>query len=109
MSIPINNQSQIPGSGANDARSVSESRGNRVAGVASEGRGNAAAGSGTGDQVTLTATARQLSDLAQTVSDQPTVDSSRVEALQAAIQEGRYEVNPERIAAQLMRTENSLP
>ncbi len=108
MSI-INNQSQIPGSGANDGRSVTESRGNRVAGVASEGRGNAAAGGSGGDQVTLTATARQLSDLAQTVSNQPTVDSSRVDALRAAIQGGHYEVNPQRIAEQLMRTENSLP
>lgn len=107
MSITINNQSQIPGSGANDGRSVTESRANRVGGVPSEGRGNTAAGGG-GDQVTLTATARQLSDLVQTVSDQPTVDSSRVEALRTAIQQGSYQVDPQQIAAQLMRTENSL-
>jgi negative regulator of flagellin synthesis FlgM len=46
-----------------------------------------------------------LSDLAQTASEQPVVDSQKVNEIRQAIEEGRYKVSPERIAAGLIRME----
>ena len=58
--------------------------------------------------VRITDQARQLAALEQALNDVPVVNESRVEAIRLAIETGQYEVNPERIAAKLLRTEREL-
>lgn len=97
MSIEIKNPSQTHARASNEGRSVAENRNGPVSdGSASQGRSAGA------DKVTLT---NSLSDLAQTASEQPVVDSKKVSEIRQAIEEGRYEVSPERIAAGLIRME----
>ena len=52
--------------------------------------------------------ARQLAQLERAVQDAPVVNEARVAAVRLAIEEGRYEVVPERIADKLLRIENEL-
>lgn len=97
MSIEIKNLAQAHARASNEGRGVAENRNGPVPdGSASQGRSSGA------DRVTLT---NSLSDLAQTASEQPAVDSKKVNEIRQAIQEGRYEVSPERIAAGLIRME----
>lgn len=58
--------------------------------------------------VRITEQARQLAALEQALSDVPVVNEARVDAIRQALAEGRYEVNPERIADKLLRTEQEL-
>ena len=67
----------------------------------------AAAASG-GVPVQITDQARQLASLEHTVNSLPVVNESRVAAIRQAIDEGRYQINPERIADKLLRTEQEL-
>jgi len=99
MSIDIKNLTQAQARPASDGRAA-ENTGLRAR---QETPGQESGGSG--DRVTLTDTARRLSDLTSTVSEPPTVDRQRVDAIRAAIQDGSYEVNPERIAERLLTVE----
>jgi negative regulator of flagellin synthesis FlgM len=58
--------------------------------------------------VKITDQARQLASLENTVQSLPVVNESRVASIKQAIDEGRYQVNPERIADKLLRTEQEL-
>jgi negative regulator of flagellin synthesis FlgM len=58
--------------------------------------------------VRITDQARQLAALEQALSDVPAVNETRVAALRLAIEQGQYEVSPERIADKLLRTEREL-
>jgi negative regulator of flagellin synthesis FlgM len=71
------------------------------------GGGNAAPPPAKGD-VTITDTASQLAALEQSLRDAPAVDQARVAQLQSAIEQGRYTVNPEQVATQLMQMERAL-
>jgi negative regulator of flagellin synthesis FlgM len=71
------------------------------------GGGNAAPAPATGE-VHITDTASQLASLEQSLRDAPAVDSARVAQLQSAIEQGRYTVDPEHVAAQLMAMERAL-
>jgi negative regulator of flagellin synthesis FlgM len=51
----------------------------------------------TTDQVELSSTAL-LQDAGATVADAPVVDAARVAEIKQAISEGRFQINPERIA-----------
>lgn len=61
-----------------------------------------------GSPVRITDQARQLASLEQAVSGLPVVNEARVSAIRLSIDEGRYQVNPERIADRLLRTEQEL-
>lgn len=98
--MDIKNVTQAQARNANEGRAVAENAGARSPGAKSDRQ----AGAG-GDQVTLTDTARRLSDLTQTVNAQPVVDTDRVAEIRAAIQEGRYEVDAGRVAERLLQTE----
>lgn len=65
----------------------------------------AAAGS---SPVSITDQARRLASLEQAVQSLPVVNEARVAEIRLAIEEGRYQVNPERIADKLLRTEQEL-
>jgi len=58
--------------------------------------------------VRITDQARQLAALEQALSDVPVVNEARVAAIRDAIEQGQYQVNPERIADKLLRTEQEL-
>lgn len=103
MSMDIKNLTQTQARAANEGRNVAENRATPGS-DGDAGRRDA----GGGDQVTLTDTARRLSDLTLTVSGQPAVDRGRVDEIRLAIQEGRYEVNAERVADRLLQTESLL-
>jgi len=71
------------------------------------GGGNAAPAPAQGE-VHITDTASQLASIEQSLRDAPAVDSAKVAQLQSAIEQGRYTVNPEHIATQLMAMEKAL-
>ena len=71
------------------------------------GGGNAAPAPASGE-VHITDTAAQLASLEQSLRDVPAVDSARVAQLQSAIEQGRYTVNSEHVATQLMQMERAL-
>jgi negative regulator of flagellin synthesis FlgM len=52
--------------------------------------------------------ARQLAALERAVQDAPVVNEARVAAIRLAVEEGRYEVVPERVADKLLRMEQEL-
>ena len=58
--------------------------------------------------VRITDQARQLAALERAVHDAPVVNEARVAAVRSKIEEGRYEVVPERIADKLLRMEHEL-
>jgi negative regulator of flagellin synthesis FlgM len=58
--------------------------------------------------VQITGTARQLSDLDQKVRDLPVINEDRVSQVRTAIQQGTYQVRPQHIADQLMSLERAL-
>jgi negative regulator of flagellin synthesis FlgM len=58
--------------------------------------------------VHITEQARQLAALERAVNDAPVMSEARVASIRLAIEEGRYEVSPERIAAKLLRMEHEL-
>lgn len=60
------------------------------------------------DQVTLTPEARQLRTLEAQVAELPVVDTRRVEAVRSALAEGRYEIDPQRIAGKFLQLERAL-
>jgi negative regulator of flagellin synthesis FlgM len=61
-----------------------------------------------GSPVQITSQARQLAALEKAVNEVPVVNEARVAAIRTAIEQGQYEVNPERIADKLLRTEREL-
>ena len=64
--------------------------------------------SGKAAPVRITDQARQLAALERAVHDTPVVNDARVAAVRTALEEGRYEVSPERIADKLLRLEQEL-
>ena len=61
-----------------------------------------------GTPVRITDQARQLAALERAVHDAPVVNEARVAAIRLAVEEGRYEVAPERVADKLLRMEHEL-
>ncbi|MFP2770627.1 flagellar biosynthesis anti-sigma factor FlgM [Oceanisphaera sp. KMM 10153] len=61
------------------------------------------------DEVTLTPQAKRLSQMQQTLATTPAPDNSaRLDALKKAINEGSYQVDSERLAANISRFEQDL-
>ena len=60
------------------------------------------------DQLTLTPLMRRLMDAARASGDGPPIDRARIEAIRDAIASGGYEIDAERIAAALLRTEHEM-
>jgi negative regulator of flagellin synthesis FlgM len=58
--------------------------------------------------VQITDQARQLASLEHAVNSLPVVNESRVAEIRLALEEGRYQIDAERIADKLLRTENEL-
>jgi negative regulator of flagellin synthesis FlgM len=68
----------------------------------------AKAGVTSNSPVRITDQARQLAAMEHALIDVPAVNETRVAAIRLAIEQGQYQVNPERIADKLLRTEREL-
>lgn len=70
--------------------------------------GSAAPSSGAGDRVQLSALSSQLQAIEGSMADTPVVDSARVAEIRRAIAEGRFKVNPDVVADNLLQTAREL-
>ncbi len=78
----------------------------RAGADAAQASGEAAATQGS--PVQITDQARKLAALEQAVQSLPVVNDGRVAEIRSAIEDGRYQISPERIAEKLLRTEQEL-
>jgi negative regulator of flagellin synthesis FlgM len=62
-----------------------------------------------GDRVVLTDTASKLRASEQSIAATPVVDTQRVAQVRQTIEDGSYEVSPERIADKFMQFEARMP
>ncbi len=60
------------------------------------------------DRLTLTPQARQLKGLEARVAQMPVVDAEKVQRLRDDIAQGRYQVNPERVAEKMLQFEQQV-
>ncbi len=79
----------------------------RVRDTVSEARKDADK-TGSAADVHITGSARQLADLEQGVKEMPAVDEAKVAAIQSALEQGSYQIAPEKIADGLMQLEQAL-
>lgn len=61
------------------------------------------------DSVSLTAQAKQFTELQKKASDAPVVNQKKVDELKKAILSGDYKINPEKLAASIADFEFALP
>ncbi len=90
-----------------DARLAPVAAGSPVA----RGRAPASSDSGqdSGDSgVRITDGARQLASLEKAIAALPVVDQERVDAVSRALADGRYSVDPQRVADRLLRMDQDL-
>ncbi len=66
------------------------------------------AGDSTLDKISLTATATQLQSLQQEIAALPAVDEQKVAALRAAIEDGSYQVDSQKLARNMIDFEGNL-
>lgn len=101
---------KISGYTANEAIApVKGSNSNSV--VSSKSQGDAATATATtqtGDQVTLTDSARSLQKIEAAVANAPVVDAAKVASVKQAVQNGTYQINPGRVADKLLQFESGL-
>lgn len=77
------------------------------AGAGRTGQGGAS-GMDADVDVHITSSARNLAALEQSVQDMPAIDSARVDEIQRRLAEGRYQIDPQRIADAFLRREDEL-
>ncbi len=63
---------------------------------------------GAQDTVKLTAQAQSLSKLEQKITDAPDTDQNKIASIKAAIENGEYKINPDRLAGKLLSQESAL-
>ncbi len=62
----------------------------------------------TGDQVTLTSSARSLQKLSDAVAQAPVVNAAKVSSIKQALANGTYQVDSGRVADKMIQFENGL-
>ena len=80
----------------------------KVSGDAGASQAASKSQASTSDTVELTSSAKLLERLEKTLASLPAVDSSRVEEVKAAIENGEYEIDADAIADALIRFERSV-
>jgi negative regulator of flagellin synthesis FlgM len=84
--------------------------GNNVSAVGSKPNSSgvdiAAGSQPTADSFTVSQQAERLRVIESTVNAQPDIDDSRVESLKTAIDAGRYDIDPARVAEKLIALES---
>lgn len=84
---------------------------NSTAGVTDKPQGDAAPASSsaqTGDQVTLTDSARTLQKIEEAVAKAPVVDAAKVASVKQAVRGGTYKIDSRRVADKLLQFEKGL-
>lgn len=66
--------------------------------------GNRKASASAGDKVDLSSLSARLQDAGAAAADVPEIDAARVAEIKQAISEGRFQINPERIADGLLES-----
>ena len=102
MTIDIKNLAQPAVQGMGDGRAP-ESRPTNAGGRNPQA---AAPGPQASDTVVLTDAVRKMAELESTLAQTPAVDTGRIAALKQAIEDGSYDIRPERIAEKLIALEN---
>ena len=88
---------------------IGETGTTRKVGTDSSGQGKDAVNqANTADTVELTSSAKLLERLEKTLSSLPDVDSTRVEAVKAQIENGEYQLDTGKIADALLRQDREL-
>jgi len=80
----------------------------RRSGDAAAGKSDQGGASAADVDVHITSSARNMAALEQSVRDLPAIDSARVEEIQQRLAEGRYRIDPQRIADAFVRREDEL-
>ena len=75
---------------------------NQVSGGAHTGSSNGPSTASSSDTVTLTNTAAEMLKLESNLAKIPDIDSALVDSIKNSIAQGKYEVNPGKIADRLM-------
>ena len=70
--------------------------------------GSESPASGSGDQVSLTGTAALLQALDGRIQESSGIDTRRVQEIRQALAEGRYHIDPERVAEKMIAFERAL-
>jgi negative regulator of flagellin synthesis FlgM len=99
-------------SGYSTSEPLAPPKGSSTSGVAADkpdtGTAAPSSSSQTGDQVTLTTSARSLQKLSDAVTQAPVVDSAKVSAIKQALANGSYQVDAGRVADKMIQFENGL-
>lgn len=62
----------------------------------------------TGDQVTLTTSARSLQKLSDAIAQTPVVDAAKVASIKQALSSGSYAIDASRVADKMLQAERGL-
>jgi negative regulator of flagellin synthesis FlgM len=73
-----------------------------------ESAGTSTAAAQSGDQLTLTSSARSLQKLEEVIGQTPVVNASKVASVKQAISSGTYQVDSSRVADKLLQFESGL-
>ncbi len=98
--------SKINGLDAKPARVAASTAVNRRTGSAPESAASQAESGGA--DVQLTGAARGLASIEQSLRTLPAVDETRVAAVKERLQNGSYEIDPQRVADKLLRMDSDL-
>ncbi|WP_220737901.1 flagellar biosynthesis anti-sigma factor FlgM [Shewanella sp. c952] len=60
------------------------------------------------DSVSITPQAQQLQNVQTKMADMPDIDQKKVDEIKAAIAEGRYKIDPDKLATNIANFENDL-
>ncbi|OUR82841.1 flagellar biosynthesis anti-sigma factor FlgM [Cycloclasticus sp. 46_120_T64] len=60
------------------------------------------------DSVSLTSTAARLQQIEQSLNEIPVVDSARVDSISQSIDDGQYQINDDKIADRIIKSESAI-
>ncbi|MCG9697178.1 flagellar biosynthesis anti-sigma factor FlgM [Shewanella sp. Isolate11] len=91
-----------------NSRSASLSNGKSAAAKTATDSVESAAQTVKKDSVSITSAAQQLQNVQAKLNDIPEIDLKKVEEIKTAIAEGRYKVDPEKLASNIAQFESEL-
>ncbi len=100
MAVNLNGIDLGGSTAAGSARKASSSHGNTA--------GSPDAANPPQGEVSITSTASLLAQLQRSLSGKPAIDQARVDAISKALADGKYTVNPDKIARGLSQAERTL-
>ena len=102
----------MPGkiSGFTPSEPIAPPKGSSTGGVVADKSQSEQAGvaSQTGDQVTLTTSARSLQKLSEAIAQAPVVNADKVASVKQAVNSGSYQVNSRSVADKMLQFEQGL-